>query len=69
MGWEVTETERIRVAGGAIYSTDGRLLAMAKHTLVTTDWGVPMGLKPLAVNKQIPQGEQLVVDQRVQALF
>ena len=44
MGWKVSETGRTRVAGGAIYSTHGRLLAMAKHTLVTTDWGVPMGL-------------------------
>lgn len=44
MAWKVAETERTRVAGGAIYSTDGRLLATARHTLVTTDWGVPMGL-------------------------
>ena len=44
MGWKASETARTRVAGGAIYSTDGRLLAKAKHTLVTTDWGVPMGL-------------------------
>lgn len=44
MGWKVSETGRTRVAGGAIYSADGRLLAMARHTLVTTDWGVPMGL-------------------------
>jgi len=44
MGWKVAETERTRVAGGAIYSTAGRLLATAEHTLVTTEWGVPMGL-------------------------
>ena len=44
MGWKVGEAGRIRVAGGAIYSTDGQLLAVARHTLVTTDWGVPMGL-------------------------
>jgi hypothetical protein len=44
MGWKVSEGDRTRVAGGAIYSTDGRLLAVARHTLVTTDWGVPMGL-------------------------
>jgi len=44
VGWKVSETGRTRVAGGAIYSTHGRLLATAKHTLVTTDWGVPMGL-------------------------
>jgi hypothetical protein len=44
MGWKVGEAGRARIAGGAIYSTEGRLLATAKHTLVTTDWGVPMGL-------------------------
>jgi hypothetical protein len=45
MGWKVGESGRTQVAGGAIYSANGRLLAKAKHTLVTTDWGVPMGLK------------------------
>ena len=44
MGWRVGEEGHTRVAGGAIYSTDGQLLAKGKHTLVTTDWGVPMGL-------------------------
>jgi hypothetical protein len=44
MGWKVGESGRTRIAGGAIYSTDGHLLAKAKHTLVTTSWGVPMGL-------------------------
>jgi hypothetical protein len=44
MGWKVSEADRLRVAGGAIYSAEGRLLATAKHTLVTTDWGVPLGL-------------------------
>lgn len=44
MGWKAGEKGRTRVAGGAIYSADGRLLAKARHTLVTTDWGVPMGL-------------------------
>jgi len=44
MAWKEGESGRARVAGGAIYSADGRLLAKAKHTLVTTDWGVPMGL-------------------------
>jgi hypothetical protein len=44
MGWKVGETGRTRVAGGAIYSSNGQLLATARHTMVTTDWGVPMGL-------------------------
>ena len=44
MGWKVSESGRTRIAGGVIYSADGRLLAKARHTLVTTDWGVPMGL-------------------------
>ena len=43
-GWKVGESGRVRTAGGAIHSPDGQLLAKAKHTLVTTDWGVPMGL-------------------------
>ena len=44
MGWKAGEQGRARVAGGAVYSADGHLLAKAKHTLVTTDWGVPLGL-------------------------
>jgi hypothetical protein len=44
MGWKVSESGRTRIAGGAIHSTNGRLLAKARHTLVTADWGVPMGL-------------------------
>lgn len=44
VGWKAGEAGRTRIAGGAIYSAGGRLLALARHTLVTTDWGVPMGL-------------------------
>jgi hypothetical protein len=44
MAWKEGGSARTRVAGGAVYSADGRLLAKARHTLVTTDWGVPMGL-------------------------
>lgn len=44
LGWMESETDQMRVAGGAIYSEDGQLRAVAKHTLVTTSWGVPMGL-------------------------
>lgn len=44
MGWKEGESGRTRIAGGAIHSADGRLLAKARHTLVTTNWGVPMGL-------------------------
>ena len=44
MGWKMSEAGRTRIAGGSIYSTEGRLLAKARHTLATTDWGVPMGL-------------------------
>lgn len=44
MGWKISEIERNKVAGGAIYSAEGQLCATAKHTLVKTSWGVPMGL-------------------------
>ena len=44
VGWKVNEMGRTKVAGGAIFLSDGQLLATARHTLVTTDWGVPMGL-------------------------
>lgn len=44
MGWKITENERNKVSGGAIYSADGQLHALARHTLATTNWGVPMGL-------------------------
>lgn len=44
VGWKVSETDRTRVAGGAIYSADGQFRAIARHTLATTSWGVPMGL-------------------------
>lgn len=44
MGWKIEESGRARVGGGAIFSSEGCLLATARHTLVTTNWGVPVGL-------------------------
>ena len=42
MGWAVGGDDRFRVAGAALHSVDGRLLAVARHTLAVTDWGVPL---------------------------
>jgi len=44
VGWKVGETDRSRVAGGAVYSEHGELLALARHTMALTDWGAPLGL-------------------------
>ena len=44
VGWKVGETEKSLVSGGAIYANDGKLLARARHVLVKTNWGVPLGL-------------------------
>jgi len=41
-GWAVGADGRYRVAGAAVHSAEGRLLAVARHTLAVTDWGVPL---------------------------
>lgn len=51
-GWAVGGDGRQRVAGAALRSMEGQLLAVARHTLAVTDWGVPLnpdawGLDPL----------------------
>ena len=43
MGWKIGASERGQVAGGAVFDEDGQLAAVARHTLVATDWGVPLG--------------------------
>lgn len=40
--WKMAETGRMGIAGGAIFSTSGQLLAMARHTLAPSYPGVPM---------------------------
>ena len=41
-GWAIGAQGRFRIAGAAVHSAEGRLLAVARHTLATTDWGVPL---------------------------
>ena len=41
-GWAVGGDGRFHVAGAAVHSAEGRLLAAARHTLASTDWGVPL---------------------------
>ena len=43
-GWDLGTEGRFRIAGAAVHSAEGRLLAVARHTLAPTDWGVPLGL-------------------------
>jgi energy-coupling factor transporter ATP-binding protein EcfA2 len=45
VGWSAGRQGRAFVAGGAILSPDGERLALARHTLVPTNWGVPLGLE------------------------
>jgi hypothetical protein len=45
VGWSAGRQGRAFVAGGAVLSPDGERLALARHTLVPTSWGVPLGLE------------------------
>ena len=42
MGWAIGRDERTRTGGAAILSATGEMCAVARHTLVVTDWGVPL---------------------------
>lgn len=44
MGWSAGTEGRALIAGGGIWSARGELVALARHTLVPTSWGVPLGL-------------------------
>jgi hypothetical protein len=44
VGWTIGREPRALVAGGAIFSAEGRVLAVARHTLAFAPWGVPVGL-------------------------
>lgn len=42
MGWPLGQDGHPHTAGAAVLSADGRTLAIAKQTLATTTWGVPL---------------------------
>jgi hypothetical protein len=42
MAWAISEDERTRTGGAAILTATGDACAVASHTLVATDWGVPL---------------------------
>jgi hypothetical protein len=42
MAWAISEDERTRTGGAAILTATGDVCAVASHTLVVTDWGVPL---------------------------
>jgi len=44
VGWLLAREPRAVLAGGAIFSAQGRPLALARHTLALAAWGVPLGL-------------------------
>jgi len=44
MGWDAGRDGRARVAGGAILSASSAVLAVGRHVLVPTTWGVRLGL-------------------------
>lgn len=45
VGWDGGRQGRAYVTCGAVLSADGEVLAVARHTLVATGWGVPVGLE------------------------
>ncbi len=53
-GWAVGGDARFQVAGAAVRSAEGRLLAVARHTLASTDWGVPLGLDKWGTDSRQP---------------
>lgn len=42
MAWAIGQDERTRTGGAAILTETGEVCAVARHTLVSTDWGVPL---------------------------
>lgn len=44
MAWPLPSESGTRHAAAAVFTADGDLIAVARHTLVVTDWGVPLGL-------------------------
>lgn len=44
MAWPFTRQGNTWPAAAAIFSAEGEVKAVAKHTLVVTDWGVPIGV-------------------------
>jgi hypothetical protein len=42
MAWAIGQDERTRTGGAAILTDTGDVCAVARHTLVSTDWGVPL---------------------------
>ncbi len=42
--WSAGTQGRALIAGGAIWSPHGGIVALARHTLVPAKWGVPLGL-------------------------
>jgi hypothetical protein len=42
MAWAVGREKRTRTGGAAILSATGKTCAIARHTLVVTDWGIPL---------------------------
>lgn len=44
MAWSLPTESGTRPTAAAIFDADGEVLVLARHTLVTTDWGVPLGI-------------------------
>jgi hypothetical protein len=44
MAWPMDREGRARVGGATILSPDGEICAVARHTLVAADWGVPLSI-------------------------
>lgn len=44
LAWPFERASRRWPAGAAVLDADGRTCAVAEHTLVVTDWGVPLGV-------------------------
>jgi hypothetical protein len=42
MAWAISRDERTRTGGASILTDTGDVCAVASHTLVATDWGVPL---------------------------
>ncbi len=42
MAWPISQDERSRTGGASILTDTGDVCAVSRHTLVATDWGVPL---------------------------
>jgi len=55
VAWPLQRQGETWPAAAAVFTADGTLTAVAHHTLVVTDWGVPLGLRRRTESNEPPR--------------